>query len=348
MSGHSLNPADHQPAGLTVADVAKRMAPSQAKIDELWRRYPTKRAVLLQVLHLAQQEFGWVPRVAIEWAAQVSGCSPVQAFSVVEFYTMYRQVPTGRHLIQVCQTMCCHQQGSEALIEHLEKSLGVDTHDASKTTTADGLFSVVRVECLAICGNGPAVMIDDQAIGPQPFALGEGDLYEPYFDQTDFHPTPAVVDAWVAFLRSAAAKQPQAKSAHCAIGDLKLDTKGHPGAVGASAAVQKPGYAPAPPALKVAAKVDGSTITLTWLNDPGCSKVVVERSADGGSTWSVLATPGAKDQKAADKLEIGQTAHYRVICHDKDRASRPSAVVNATGAAPAPAAPAPAPAAAKA
>jgi hypothetical protein len=95
----------------------------------------------------------------------------------------------------------------------------------------------------------------------------------------------------------------------------------------------------------MAAKVDGPQVALSWLNDPGCSKVVVERSADGGATWTVLATPGPKDQKAADHLEIGQTAQYRVICHEKDRVSRPSAVVNATGAAPAPA---PAPAAAPA
>jgi NADH-quinone oxidoreductase subunit E len=145
------NPATVQPADLTLAAVRTRMQPYQAQVDELLRRYPAKRAVLLQVLWLAQQEFGWVPRVAIEWAAEVAAVSAVHAFGVVEFYTMYKQVPTGRHLVQVCQTMCCLLQGSEPLIEHLEHKLGVHCGG----TTADGLFTLVRVECLALCGPVP-------------------------------------------------------------------------------------------------------------------------------------------------------------------------------------------------
>ncbi len=106
MSSCTVNPATVQPAGLTVAQVATRMATYQPQIAELLRRHPTKRAVLLQVLHLVQGEFGWVPRVAIEWSAGVAECAPAHAFSVVEFYTMYRQIPYGRFLVQICQKMC--------------------------------------------------------------------------------------------------------------------------------------------------------------------------------------------------------------------------------------------------
>jgi NADH:ubiquinone oxidoreductase subunit E len=166
------NPATVQPTDLTLHSVRARIARYAPAEAELKRSYPTRRAVLLQVLHLAQQEFGCVPRVAIEWAADVSECSPVHAFSVVEFYTMYRQVPKGRFLIQICQTMCCHIQGSEDLIAHVEKKLGIHAGG----TTEDHLFSLVRVECLALCGSGPGVMIDDQAIGPVPHALGSGKL----------------------------------------------------------------------------------------------------------------------------------------------------------------------------
>ena len=147
VSPANKNPATVQPAGLTVAQVATRMATYQPQIAELLRRHPTKRAVLLQVLHLVQGEFGWVPRVAIEWSATVAECAPAHAFSVVEFYTMYRQIPYGRFFIQICQTMCCHLQGAEDLIAHLEKKLGIHSGE----TTPDGLFSLVRVECLALC-----------------------------------------------------------------------------------------------------------------------------------------------------------------------------------------------------
>jgi NADH-quinone oxidoreductase subunit E len=323
MSCH-VNPATVQPAGLDSAGVAARMAGYAPRIAELTRRYPTRRAVLLQVLHLVQQEFGWVPRAAIAWAAEVSGTSPAHAFSVVEFYTMYRQVPTGRHLIQVCQTMCCHLQGSEQLIAHLEKALGI--HPGQ--TTADGLFSLVRVECLALCGTGPGVMIDDQAIGPVPHPLGgPGDLREGHLDQPDFHPTPAVLDAWIAFLRAQPA--PAARHhEHDALGDLKLDSKGHPQGQGAAAQPLPADYAPAAPALRVAAKAADGAVTITWANDPCfCIKAVVERSDDGGTSWREIASVGPKDQKATDALPAGATAWFRVIAHEKARVAKPSAAV---------------------
>ncbi|HAT09478.1 MAG TPA: hypothetical protein DCS97_02545 [Planctomycetes bacterium] len=317
------NPAQVQPTDLTLDVVRARMAPQAERIAELKRRYPTRRAVLLQVLHLAQQQFGWVPRVAIEWAAEVSECSAAHAFSVVEFYTMYRQVPTGRHLIQVCQTMCCHIQGAEDLIAHLEKKLGLHAGE----TTADHLFTLVRVECLALCGSGPGVMIDDQAIGPVPHKLGSGKLVEGHFDAPDFHPTTAVLDAWIDFLKAQPAVAGQ-HHAHDAIGDIVLNTKGHPQGAGASAKPQAMDYFPACPALKVAAKAENGTVTITWANDPSfTAKAVVERSDDGGAAWRQIAEVGPKDQKATDKLDAGTSVKYRVVVHEKTRVANPSAIV---------------------
>jgi len=317
------NPALVQPDDLTLDGVRARMAGYAPAIAELKRRYPTRRAVLLQILHLAQQQFGWVPRVAIEWAAEVSECSPVHAFSVVEFYTMYRQVPGGRYLIQICQTMCCHVQGSEDLIAHVEKKLGIHAGE----TTADHLFSLVRVECLALCGSGPGVMIDDQAIGPVPHALGSGKLVEGHFDVADFHPTPAVLDAWIDFLKAQPVIQGRHHD-HDAIGDIVLNTKGHPAGVGATAQTLPADYFPACPALKVAAKADAGTVTVTWANDPSFTiKAAVERSDDGGASWRQIAEVGPKDQKATDKLDAGASAKYRVIVHEKTRVANPSAVV---------------------
>lgn len=333
MSAHACNPALVQPADLTLDTVRARMARQQSRIDELLRRYPVKRGALLQALWLVQEEFGWVPRVGIEWAAEVCAVSPVHAFGVVEFYTMYRQVPMGRYLIQVCQTMCCHLQGSEELIGHLEKTLGIHAGE----TTADGLFSLLRVECLALCGTGPGVMINDQAIGPEPRALDSGRLVEGHLDQDAFHPTPAVLDRWLAFLRDEAARNPQPRPD--AVGDVVLNTRGHPGAAGANAEPLPADYAPPAPALKLAAKSDGGAVTLTWLNDPGCVKAAVERSDDGGTTWREVASVGPKDQKFTDQLAVGATAFYRVTAHEKSRAARPTPAVSVTAV---PAVPAPA------
>ncbi len=326
MSAAACNPAKAQPTDLTVDQVRARMAPYQARVDELLRRYPVKRGALLQALWLIQEEFGWVPRVGIQWAADVSGVSHVHAFGVVEFYTMYQQVPSGRHLIQVCQTMCCYLQGSEDLIGHLETKLGIHCGE----TTTDGLFTLVRVECLALCGTGPGVLIDDKAIGPNEYEQ----LPE------DFHPDASVLDRWLERLRKDAGTTPK-PAKRDELGGIVLNTKGHPGAVGASGAPQKPGYAPAPPALKVNAVSNGDVVTVTWINDGACAKLVVERSDDSGATWREIASVGPKDQKAADKLSEGQSAQYRVLAHEKDRAAKPSAVATCTWKAPAPPPPPP-------
>jgi NADH:ubiquinone oxidoreductase subunit E len=336
MSAHAANPALVQPQDLTLDTVRARLARQQPRVDELLRRYPVKRGALLQALWLVQEEFGWVPRVGIQWAAEVCAVSPVHAFGVVEFYTMYRQVPMGRYLIQVCQTMCCHLQGSEELIAHLEKSLGIHAGQ----TTPDGLFSLLRVECLALCGTGPGVMINDQAIGPEPRPLDAGRLVEGHLDNEGFHPTPAVLDRWVDFLKAEAARHPQPRPD--AVGDVVLNTRGHPGAAGANADPLPADYAPPAPALKLAAKTEGGTITVTWINDPGCAKVVVERSDDGGTAWREVASVGPRDQKLVDQLAIGATAFYRVIAHEKTRAARPTPTVSVTAVAAPAAAPAPA------
>jgi NADH-quinone oxidoreductase subunit E len=314
--------------------VRERMTKHRPQIEELWRRYPVKRAVLLQVLWLVQQEYGWVPRVAIEWAAETAAVSPAHAFGVVEFYTMYKQVPQGRHLVQVCQTMCCLIQGSENLIEHLEKKLGVHCGE----TTADGIFTLVRVECLALCGTGPGVMIDDQAIGAEPHALGGTGaiLAEKHLDQADFHPDASVLDRWIDQLKAAAAGKPAPKQDHSAVGDIIVGTKGHPQGTGATSKPLGTTYFPAAPALKLAAVATGDKIAITWANDPGCAKCVVERSDDGGNSWRELATVTGKDQKAADTLAEGKSAHYRVIAHEKERVAKPSAVVSVTGKPPPP------------
>lgn len=326
MSGCTVNPALVQPTDLTVEQVRARMARHQPRMDELIRRYPVKRGALLQALWLVQEEFGWVPRVGIEWAAQVSAVSPVHAFGVVEFYTMYKQVPQGRYLVQVCQTMCCYLQGSEDLIAHLEKTLGVHCGE----TTKDGVFTLVRVECLALCGTGPGVMINDEAIGPHEYEqLPDG-----------FHPTPAVLNRWIDRLRNEAGSNPTPVR-HDFLGAIVLNTKGHPGALGATAVAQKPGYAPAPPALKVAAKVEGDSVTVTWVNAPECAKLVVERSDDGGAAWREIASVGPKDQKAVDKIAVDGAAQYRVIAHEKERAAKPSAVAQAKWTPPPPPVPQP-------
>ena len=136
---------------------------SRKKVDLILGRYPTKQAALLPVLWVAQEEWGWVSREAVDHVASVLGLSPAFVWGVVTFYTMYNRAPVGKHLIQFCTSISCHVNGAEEVYKLCRKKLG-DLKPGE--TTPDGRFTVMEVECLAQCDKAPAVMVngDDYAV----------------------------------------------------------------------------------------------------------------------------------------------------------------------------------------
>jgi NADH-quinone oxidoreductase E subunit len=130
---------------------------ARAGIDRLLTRYPTKQAALLPVLWIAQQEWGWISREAVDAVAALLGLAPAFVWGVVTFYTMYNRAPVGRHLIQVCTSISCHLNGSEEVFAECKRKLGLKAGETSK----DGRYTVVEVECLAQCDKAPAVMVND-------------------------------------------------------------------------------------------------------------------------------------------------------------------------------------------
>ena len=79
-----------------------------------------------------------------------------EVFGIATFYTMFNLKPVGRHHLQVCMTLSCSLMGADRLFRHLEKKLGVGHGE----TTADGRFTLRRVECLAACGGGPCMQVN--------------------------------------------------------------------------------------------------------------------------------------------------------------------------------------------
>jgi len=126
-------------------------------VDALVARYPEPKGALLPVLWEVQKAKGWIDLDAEAWVAHRLGVSPAHVHGVVTFYTMYKQEPTGRYHIQVCTTLSCMLRGSDELLRHLEKKLGIKPGQ----TTADGKFSIQRVECLGSCGSAPMFQLND-------------------------------------------------------------------------------------------------------------------------------------------------------------------------------------------
>ena len=128
----------------------------EAKIDELLTRYPVKQSTLLPVLWLVQDQFGWISMEAMRYVAIRIGITPEQVREVVTFYSMYNDRPVGKYHLQVCCTSPCMIMGSDDIIGHIERRLGVTRGE----TTPDGLFTVSQVECLGSCGTAPMLQVN--------------------------------------------------------------------------------------------------------------------------------------------------------------------------------------------
>ncbi len=128
--------------------------------EEIIARYPEGRqkSALLPLLHLAQEQHGWVSAGVMDYIAAMLGIQPVEVYEVATFYTMFHLEPVGKHVIEYCRTGPCCTMGAEGVYDHLKERLGI----AANQTTADGLFTLKEVECLAACGWGPCFQIREQ------------------------------------------------------------------------------------------------------------------------------------------------------------------------------------------
>ena len=130
------------------------------RLFELISHYPAdkKKSALLPVLHEVQDAHdNWLSIELQDLVAGMLDIKPVEVYEVVSFYTMFNQKPIGKYMFEFCRTSCCAIRGAEDLMEYTCNKLGVQEGE----TTADGLFTVVGVECLGACGYAPMLQLGD-------------------------------------------------------------------------------------------------------------------------------------------------------------------------------------------
>ena len=143
---------------------------TEETIQKILSRYPHRRSALIPLLHLCQEEAGYLTEDALRQTAARLGLSPAQVAEVASFYDMFRLRPGGRREIWICQNLSCSLLGAEEVIRRLEERLGVGVGE----TTPDGLFTLKRVECLAACGIAPVIQVGADYYGPvSPNDVGE-------------------------------------------------------------------------------------------------------------------------------------------------------------------------------
>jgi NADH:ubiquinone oxidoreductase subunit E len=136
-------------------------AARRAELEALAGHYPSRQALLLPALWIAQRAHGWVSPEAIDEIATELSLTPAYVRGVVTFYTMYHTHPVGRHFIQVCTTSPCLMCGSGDVVQALLEHTGCGDLGA---TSDDGRFTVMEVECLGACGFVTPILIDDDFI----------------------------------------------------------------------------------------------------------------------------------------------------------------------------------------
>ena len=127
------------------------------KVNELISHYPEgkQKSALIGVLHMVQDEFGWLDVNSMDYVASLLHLQPIEVYEVASFYTMFNLKPVGRYVFEVCQTGPCMLKGSDNIIEYIKKKLEINVGE----TTKDGMFTLKAVECLGACGYAPMMQL---------------------------------------------------------------------------------------------------------------------------------------------------------------------------------------------
>jgi NADH-quinone oxidoreductase subunit E len=120
---------------------------------EIIGRYPRPKSATIPLLHLAQEQHGFVSNEAMTHIAELVGTTPADVYGTASFYEMFRFEPVGRYCINICTNISCQLVGAWELLEHAEHRLGI----RAGSTTDDGMFTLEDVECVAACTEAPAV-----------------------------------------------------------------------------------------------------------------------------------------------------------------------------------------------
>jgi NADH-quinone oxidoreductase subunit E len=129
---------------------------NEAVAHEIIGRYPEPRSALVPLLHLAQEQDGYVTEEAIEHVAELVGATPAEVLGTCTFYEMLKREEVGRYVVNVCTDISCMLLGGDQLLHHAEQRLGV----RAGQTTPDGTFTIEGVTCIAACTEAPCLQVN--------------------------------------------------------------------------------------------------------------------------------------------------------------------------------------------
>lgn len=136
--------------------MARLNAANLVVAQEIISRYPVPRSALIPLLHLAQEQDGYVAEDAMAHIAELVGVAPAEVMGTCSFYEMLKRHPVGDYMVNICHGISCHLLGASELIHHAEAALGVKPGG----TTDDGKITLEAVECIAACTEAPCLQVN--------------------------------------------------------------------------------------------------------------------------------------------------------------------------------------------
>lgn len=130
------------------------------RAEETVALYPKPRSAMLPLLHLAQEQDGYLTEEAMVDIAELTGTTPAEVRGTASFYDMFHLEPVGKYVVGVCTNIACLLSGGMEMLEHASETLGC----AVGGTSADGLFTLEETECLADCNIAPCVQVNHRYV----------------------------------------------------------------------------------------------------------------------------------------------------------------------------------------
>jgi NADH-quinone oxidoreductase E subunit len=141
--------------------MARLTAENEQRARDLIALYPHTRSALIPILHVAQEQDGWLTPEAMDHIGELLDLTAAEVYGTASFYDMLFTHPVGKYLVSVCTNIACLLNGGYELLEHAEEHLGI----SAGGTTADGTFTLEEVECIALCGQAPCLTVNWRFFG---------------------------------------------------------------------------------------------------------------------------------------------------------------------------------------
>ena len=132
-------------------------------VDRALKRLHYQQDALIEVLHVAQEAFGYLDEGLLIYVARQLKLAPSWVFGVATFYHFFSLEPKGEHQCIVCMGTACYVKGAADIVARLEKEYGIKAGE----TTPDGKFSLTEARCLGSCGLAPILILDNETLGKE-------------------------------------------------------------------------------------------------------------------------------------------------------------------------------------